>query len=73
MSRSKRAPYWVEGYGSKSKPKAKRAANKKVRQTLKSIDEVDKIPPGEFRKVFDSWSITDYKFHDPKSKKVRRK
>ena len=71
MSRSKRAPYWVDGYGSKWKPKAKQRANRKVRNALKKLDKLDNIAPGEFKKMSNSWDICDFKFHDPKGKKVK--
>lgn len=67
MSRSYRAPYWVDGYGSKHKKIAKRSANKTVRNSKEIAD--GKM----YRKVSCSWNICDFKFEDPENYKVRRK
>lgn len=70
MSRSKRAPYWTDGYGSKVKRISKRAANRTIRNT----PDDKEVPQGSgYKKMFNPWSICDYKIHDPKNKKVRRK
>jgi hypothetical protein len=68
MSRSKRAPVYTEGYGSKDKKRRKRHANRAVRDS-------DEVASGSsYKKVSNSWDITDYKFRADKSdSKVRRK
>lgn len=69
MSRSKRSPVWVEGYGNKEKPQRKRRANRVVR-----LEEDEDIKSGShYKKLSNSWDITDYKFYDPNNKKVGRK
>jgi len=56
MSRSYREPWYVAGYGWGGKRFVKRRANRVVR---KAKD----VPDGKaYRKYFDSWEITDYKF-----------
>jgi len=71
MSRSFRKPYWTEGYGGKWRSIAKRQASKKVRQA-KSVGN-----GAYYRRIYDSWSICDYKFLEPSNSeriwKVRRK
>jgi len=63
MSRSLRKPWYVDGWkGSKRKQFFKRHANRKVRRTA-----VDIADGKAYRKLFDSWSICDFKwFYDPK-------
>lgn len=57
MSRSKRQAVFVDGYGSPGKKIDKRLASKAVRNFE------GEIPDGNFyRKISDSWSITDYRF-----------
>lgn len=70
MSRSKRAPYWTEGYGSPTKKIRKRMANKAVRRVKPS--ELG-TATAEFKKRYNSWDICDFKFLDKKNPKVRRK
>lgn len=56
MSRSYREPWFVCGYGSKYKKYIKRYANSIVRNTID-------VPDGRaYRKLFDSWNISDYRF-----------
>jgi hypothetical protein len=56
MSRSYRAPWFVDGYGSKRKKWQKRCANKRVRRTLE-------VPNGKaYRRITDPWNIVDYRF-----------
>jgi len=64
MSRSKRAPYWTEGYKGTARKKSKQAANKAVRR-----DDGNK----QYKKIYSSWDIVDYKFEDADNPKVRRK
>ena len=67
MSRSKRAPYWVDGYGSPDKKRRKRVASRRVRDS-------DEVPSGgAYKKFYETWNISDYTFYDPKNLKVRRK
>ena len=67
MSRSKRSPYWTEGYGGKMRKKMKALSNKKARKA--------KIIPQSagYKRILDSWSIRDFSFHDPKNYKCSRK
>ena len=56
MSRSYRAPWVVAGYGSSYKMWAKRRANRAIRRA-------QDVPDGKgYRKFFDSWNITDWKY-----------
>jgi len=56
MSRSYRKPWCVDGYGTKGKKISKRFANKTVRNA-------DDVPNGKaYRKYFESWNISDYRF-----------
>ena len=67
MSRSKRAPYWTEGYGGKMRKKMKTLSNKKARRAKI-------VPQGAgYKKILDSWTIRDFSFHDPKNWKALRK
>jgi hypothetical protein len=66
MSRSRRAPIWTCGYGSKEKRKDKARANNRVKQA-------DVASGGAYKKVSNSWDICDYKIWDEKSSKARRK
>jgi len=63
MSHSIREPWYIDGWkGSKRKRFFKRYANKVVRRTV-----IDIADGKAYRKVFDSWSICDYKWlYDPK-------
>lgn len=56
MSRSYREPWMIDSYGSKAKKAWKRLANKKVRRTKNISDG------RMFSKVFDQWSIVDWKY-----------
>lgn len=67
MSRSKRKPYWTEGYGSKGKKTSKRGASRAVR------NEKEIASGGAYKKAYCSWNICDFKIYDKKSSKVRRK
>lgn len=70
MSRSKRSPYWTEGYGGKRRKSSKREASKKIRNQPGDQE----IPQsGGYKKMYETWSICDYKIYDAKNKKVRRK
>jgi hypothetical protein len=57
MSRSYRAPWYVDGYKSRGRKKyAKREANHKVRR-------IQDIPDGKaYKKFFCSWNISDYRY-----------
>lgn len=55
MSRSYREPYYVSGSGSKSKSFAKKKANKKVRKA-------NVADGSSFKKISESYDITDYKY-----------
>jgi hypothetical protein len=55
MSRSIRKPIITEGYGNPSKRKAKRLANRRARRA-------DVANGKAYKKVSNSWDITDYKF-----------
>jgi hypothetical protein len=61
MSRSYREPWYIDGYGSRRKAWFKNYANRVVRRSK------DDIPNGKsYRKMFDQWSICDYRFrYDP--------
>lgn len=64
MSKSKKAPYYTDNGGNRTK--IKRLANKRVRQA--------KIITGDMvKKVFNSWDICDFKFVAPKDPKAYRK
>lgn len=68
MSRSYRKPYRTDGYKSKWRPKAKRAANATVRNHKKEI------PDGmSYKKLSSSWDICDWKFYLPKHETVYRR
>lgn len=67
MSRSKKAPYWVDGSGTKWKKKAKKQANKVVKATKEVANG------GSYKKIFESWLICDFRFPDPKNPKAYRK
>lgn len=67
MSRSKRAPYWTEGYKGNHRKRAKRAANKRVRSSLDDSDGK------QYKKRYNSWDIVDFKIKDEKNWKARRK
>lgn len=83
MSRSKRAPYFTEGYGGMHRAKDKRIANKAVRRNNRhSIEEclntpdeaVSELADGKaYRKVYDPWNICDYKFFSPDRPEAGRK
>lgn len=66
MSRSKRAPYWTEGYKSKTRGIRKRQANKRVRRT-------DLADGASYKKASESWDICDFKFRDETNWKAKRK
>lgn len=67
MSRSYRAPYWCDGYGSKTKKLTKRMANRAVRNSKE-------VASGKaYKKVFSSYDICDFKFEDKNNYKVKRK
>lgn len=71
MSRSKKAPYWTEGYGSKTRRVLKRAANKRVR--AKSSEDCKDLAGGAYKKLYESWNIVDFRFRDVKNPKAKRK
>ena len=57
MSRSYRKPVATDGYGSKFKKKSKQLANRAVRIA-------DDVADGaNYRRLFNSWNICDYKFN----------
>lgn len=70
MSRSKKAPVWTDGGGTTGKTLAKRRASRRVRS--KSVDETPASGKA-YRKEFNPLDICDWKFHDPKNPKARRK
>lgn len=56
MSRSYRAAWCVDGYGSKHKKWMKRYSNKAIRRT-------EEIANGKaYQKIVDSWNISDYRY-----------
>ena len=59
MSRSQRQPYYVDGYGSKSKRFSKNYANRVIRRM--SVEE-DIASGSSFRKINDTWDICDWRF-----------
>jgi hypothetical protein len=65
VSRSYRKPIWVEG--GPDKKRRKRRANKAVRKAV--------VVPKRagFKKISNSWDITDWKFEDKKNPKASRK
>lgn len=67
VSRSTRKPVAKDGYKSKWKPRAKRRANKKVKQAKDVADG------GAYKKVSNSWDICDFKFELDDTPKNRRK
>ena len=60
MSHSYRKPWYVDGYGSRSKRLSKREANKRIRRS-------NDVPDGKaYRRFYDPWDICDYKYpYDP--------
>lgn len=67
MTRSKRAPIWTDGYGTKVKKLKKRSANRAVRKSKE-------VTSGKsYKKEYSSWDICDYKFRDGKNPKAGRK
>lgn len=69
MTRSRKKPYYTDqNTASPGRGKqAKRDANKAVRKA-------DDIADGkQYRKISDSWNISDWSFHCPKDKKAYRK
>jgi hypothetical protein len=69
VSRSRRAPYFTEGYGGSRRKAAKRAANKRIRQTKRHQDVGD---GAKYKREYNPWDICDWKFYDS-SGKARRK
>jgi hypothetical protein len=70
MSRSYRKPYWTQGYGGDWRRFAKQQAAKQVRKAPFVGDF------GYYKRLYNSWDICDFKFHDEKSErawKVKRK
>lgn len=67
MSRSKRKPYFTEGYGSPDKARRKRAAARAVRA------EKEVASGKAYRKVYSPYDICDFKFYSPESRKASRK
>jgi hypothetical protein len=58
MSRSYRAPYGIDGYGTKRKSYDKNYANRKIRK--KSI-EYEIADGSSYRKITDPWDICDFR------------
>jgi hypothetical protein len=71
MSRSRKAPYWTEGYGSKNRRIQKRHANKRVRAA--KFESQSEMKGGLFKRLKNSWDIVDFSFVDKKNPKARRK
>lgn len=67
MSRSYRKPYEKEGYGSPDKAKRKRRAARAVRNADGVADG------GAYKKLYNSWNISDFRFFCPNDKKSHRK
>ena len=64
MSRSYRAAWYIDGYGTKRKRDAKREANRRVRRAKD-------VPNGRaYRKYFDPWNICEYRFQYNTNPKV---
>jgi len=56
MSRSYREPWYTQGYGSRSRKRSKRYANRVVRRTTD-------VPNGKaYKKYWDPWNICDWKW-----------
>lgn len=67
MSRSRKKPFWTQGYKGVWRKSAKKRANNKTKQ-------VENIKNGNsYKKEFNSWDICDWSFHDPKNPKAYRK
>lgn len=84
MSRSKRKPYFTEGYGGCHRQKDKRNANKCVRKSNRqAIDDFLVIEGAQtdnyladgnsYRKHYNSLDICDWKFYSPDQEKAKRK
>lgn len=67
MSRSKRSPYWTEGYKGIARSKSKKESNNRVKNTE------DITNGASYKKIYNSYDICDYKWYDLKNKKVARK
>ncbi len=63
MSRSYRKPYWTEGHGGQWRKIAKRQASKRVRRA-RNVDD-----GSQFKRVYNSWNICDFKFREPDDSK----
>lgn len=67
MSRSTKKPIWVDGNGSHFKKLSKREAARAVRRAKE-------VANGKaYKKESNSYDIADFKFHDFKNPKARRK
>lgn len=73
MSRSKKQPYVTDQQNTCTKF-SKRQANRAIRQKKIDPEGIDAPANGkQYRKESCSWSIRDFSFYDPKSKKAHRK
>lgn len=64
MSRSKKAPWYVQG----GKKYGKRFANKRLRRYKLHL-----LQNMSYKKLYESWDICDWKFYAPDDKKAYRK
>jgi hypothetical protein len=63
MSRSRRAPWTVDGYGTNRKRYAKNQANRAVRRS-------EDVPNGKaYRKFYNPWDISDYRWMEKQGSK----
>lgn len=75
MSRSRRKhPYVTELQRADDSKQRKRRANRAVRREAKRLGEEAELASGsEYKKLYQSWNISDYNFYMPDYKKARRK
>lgn len=76
MSRSIKKPYITDQSCGPHYGKDKRPASRKVRAMMKKalMDDAYDIKDGKtYTRVYDSWKIRDWSFHNPKDKKAYRK
>lgn len=67
MSRSRKKPFWTQGYKGRWRKTAKRLANKRVKAS-------DHVSDGNaYKKHYESWTICDWSFYTPNDTKSRRK
>ena len=67
MGKSKRAPWWTQGYKGLYRRFAKRQSNKRIRKLKELWNDM------VYKRFYCSYDICDWKFYDAESEKVRRK